>query len=118
VASLLWHTLVGTRGGPKRAEILSLLERRPYNAHEISRLLGVDYKTARHHLKVLLQCGLIVGEAGPYTTLYSWSPAMRADAAEWARVWAIVSPTDGAKTAFARARAARANRLGPESHGA
>ncbi|MHB8585370.1 MAG: winged helix-turn-helix domain-containing protein [Thermoplasmatota archaeon] len=92
MASRLWHVVVGTRGGPKRAEILSLLERRPYNAHEISRLLGVDYKTARHHLSVLVENGLITAEESRYATLYTWSPSMREQSEEWARIWAIVRP--------------------------
>jgi predicted transcriptional regulator len=84
--------VVGTRGGPNRAEILSLLERRPYNAHELSRLLGRDYKTTRHHLDVLSKNGLVTVTKGVHGTLYEWSPAMRAMRTDWEQVWAAVRP--------------------------
>jgi len=83
VKKRLWHLLVGTRGGIKRAEILGLVKRRPYNAHEIARLLGVDYKTARHHLRVLVENDLLKASDERYGTLYSWSPALAAHEAEW-----------------------------------
>lgn len=86
MGTLLWQLVAGTRGGPRRAELLGLLERRPYNAHELSRLLGVDYKTARHHLRVLVENGLLVADEGRYGTLYRWSPAMRRNAADWTQV--------------------------------
>ncbi|MHB8605878.1 MAG: winged helix-turn-helix domain-containing protein [Thermoplasmatota archaeon] len=90
----LWHLIVGTRGGLKRAEIISLLERRPYNAHEISRLLAVDYKTARHHLRVLVENGVLVVDEGVYGALYFWSARLVAMRAEWDVIWKAVSTGD------------------------
>lgn len=86
----LWHLVVGTRGGIKRAEIIHLLSRRPYNAHELARLLGVDYKTARHHLKVLVENGILVTSADSYGTLYFWSAQLQADAEAWREIWESV----------------------------
>jgi DNA-binding transcriptional ArsR family regulator len=53
VKRLLWWLLAGSRGGRNRADILARLKDRPYNAHQLSEALGLDYKTIRHHLKIL-----------------------------------------------------------------
>lgn len=74
-----------------RAEIVGLLERRPYNAHELSRLLGVDYKTARHHLRVLVENGLLVADEGHYGCLYHWSADLRAEQATWREIEAALA---------------------------
>ncbi|MCI4352982.1 MAG: winged helix-turn-helix domain-containing protein [Thermoplasmata archaeon] len=50
---LLWYLLAGTRGGPSRIRIVDLLLEQPRNAHRVSEALGMDYRTVRHHLRVL-----------------------------------------------------------------
>ena len=50
---ILWWLIAGTKGGINRARILSLLNERPYNAHQLAEKLDLDYKTVRHHIKVL-----------------------------------------------------------------
>lgn len=62
--SLLWYLLAGTRGGPNRIRILEVLEARPHNAHQLSENLGMDYRTVRHHLKLLEANGLVVRPVG------------------------------------------------------
>lgn len=52
---VLWHLLGGTRGGPMRIRLIALLRERPYNTNQLATLLGVDYKTAQHHLRVLVE---------------------------------------------------------------
>ena len=61
---LLWYLLAGTRGGVNRARVLEALRRRPHNAHQLSDILGLDYRTVRHHLDLLLRNGLITQPAG------------------------------------------------------
>jgi DNA-binding transcriptional ArsR family regulator len=90
VKKRLWHLVVGTRGGLKRAEIIALVGRRPYNAHEISRLMGVDYKTARHHLRVLVENGVLDASEDHYGTLYFWSAALQQNLPVWQEIWAAV----------------------------
>lgn len=50
---VLWHLLGGTRGGPMRVRIITLLRDRPLNTNQLSLALAIDYKTAEHHLRVL-----------------------------------------------------------------
>ncbi len=61
---LLWYILAGTRGGPNRARIIRALHGRPYNAHQLSEALGLDYRTIRHHLDLLERNGLIKRPSG------------------------------------------------------
>jgi hypothetical protein len=69
--SLMWYLLFGTRGGPNRRRLLEALERSPANAHQLAETLHLDYRTVRHHLKLLERSGAIsrpVGDAyaAPY----------------------------------------------------
>lgn len=76
--SLLWYLLAGTRGGPNRTRLLERLYERPYNAHQLAEALGMDYRTVRHHLRLLEQNKLVerpIGEA--YATPYELSPWLR-----------------------------------------
>lgn len=60
---VLWHLLGGTRGGPMRIRIIGLLRDRPLNTNQVTRALGIDYKTAEHHLRVLRE-NLVVSPSG------------------------------------------------------
>ena len=68
---LLWYLIAGTRGGPNRARIIEALHDRPYNAHQLSEALGLDYRTTRHHLDLLRKNGLLARPVGDaYATPY------------------------------------------------
>ncbi|MCI4350990.1 MAG: transcriptional regulator [Thermoplasmata archaeon] len=78
--SLLWYLLLGTRGGPNRIRILERLATRPYNAHQLAEVLGMDYRTVRHHLRILEANGLVrrpVGDA--YASPYELGPNLAAE---------------------------------------
>ncbi|HKZ98028.1 MAG TPA: winged helix-turn-helix domain-containing protein [Thermoplasmata archaeon] len=61
---LLWYLIAGTRGGMNRVRIIDALRERPYNAHQLSDALRLDYRTIRHHLDLLQKNGLITRPAG------------------------------------------------------
>jgi predicted transcriptional regulator len=76
--SLMWYLLFGTRGGPNRLRLLEALERSPANAHQLAAGLHLDYRTVRHHLKLLERNGAVtrpVGDAyaAPYEICASTS---------------------------------------------
>jgi DNA-binding transcriptional ArsR family regulator len=62
--SLMWYLLRGTRGGPNRFRILQELERSPANAHQLSATLRLDYRTVRHHLRLLETNGAVARPMG------------------------------------------------------
>ncbi|AUB55456.1 MULTISPECIES: winged helix-turn-helix domain-containing protein [Methanobacterium] len=56
---LLWWLIAGSTGGPNRAKIILALHQRPYNANQLSEVLNLNYKTIRHHIKVLEENNVI-----------------------------------------------------------
>ncbi|MGO9386730.1 MAG: ArsR/SmtB family transcription factor [Methanobacterium sp.] len=68
---LLWWLIAGSTGGPNRGRIIMELHERPYNAHQISEKLNLNYKTVRHHLKVLEENNVIISTGNrKYGELY------------------------------------------------
>lgn len=54
-----------------RAKIINELKNKPMNAHQLKDLLKIDYKTARHHLRLLQKNSFIHdGGTDKYGTLY------------------------------------------------
>jgi predicted transcriptional regulator len=69
--SLMWYLLFGTRGGPNRRRLLEELVRSPANAHQLSESIGLDYRTVRHHLRILERNGAVIRPVGDaYATPY------------------------------------------------
>lgn len=74
---LLWWLIAGSSGGPNRAKIIMELYERPYNAHQLAEKLNLNYKTVRHHLKVLKENGMITSSGKQkYGELYFLSEKM------------------------------------------
>ena len=75
----MWYLLYGTRGGPNRLRILEELERTPANAHQLAGYLALDYRTVRHHLRLLEQSGAVARPVGnAYAAPYELSPYLAA----------------------------------------
>jgi DNA-binding transcriptional ArsR family regulator len=73
---VLGWLIAGTRGGVTRAKIIQTLKRTPQNANQLANLLGMDYRTIRHHLGVLEKNRIITSAGEGYGTTYFLSPAM------------------------------------------
>ena len=73
---VIWCLIVGTKGGQNRARIIRAFKERPYNANQLAELLGLDYKTVRHHLKVLQDNKVIISAGERYGTVYFLSQYM------------------------------------------
>ena len=67
---ILWYVFATSKGGPTRIRIVDLLEKRPYNMHQISKELKLDYKTVQHHIKVLEENRVLTAEEKKYGTIY------------------------------------------------
>ncbi len=70
-------SIAATRGGPMRLQILTLLEKMPYNINELASALNIDYKTAQHHIRVLQKSGLVVSAGEKYGNDYELSTLMK-----------------------------------------
>ncbi len=84
---LLEYLIAGTRGGLTRAKIIHTLMENPQNAHQLSKLLSLDYTTVRHHLDVLLENSLLVVQGEHYGQLFQVSPELKADYSIFTEIW-------------------------------
>jgi len=73
---VLGWLIAGTRGGATRARIISTLRESPQNANQLANLVGKDYRTIRHHLRVLEKNRIIVAAGNKYAATYFLSPEM------------------------------------------
>ena len=73
---LIGWLIAGTRGGMSRAKIIQTLNETPQNANQLANLLGMDYRTIRHHLQVLEKNRIITSAGEGYGKTYFLSPAM------------------------------------------
>lgn len=84
----LWHLIVGTRGGLNRAKIIHLLKARPYNANALAATMQLDYKTVRHHLKVLIENNIVMASRDQtYGTLYFLTPRLQTHFSDFLEIW-------------------------------
>ena len=89
---LLYYLLASTRGAFNRMLILRYLRQTPVNANKLSTELKLDYKTVQHHLRILVQNGLIVpSQKGQYGAVYFISPYMEAEFSILDEIWAKVN---------------------------
>ena len=71
---LLLYLLAGSRGGATRARILAALLESPVNANQLAQKLSLDYKTVKHHVKMLLKNRIIQSITEGYGTAYTTVP--------------------------------------------
>ena len=69
----LWWMFASSAGALSRVRIVSALRERPRNALQLSKDLGLDYGTIRHHLRVLEKNRLIEAGGPAYGRVYSLS---------------------------------------------
>jgi DNA-binding transcriptional ArsR family regulator len=84
---VLWWLILGTRGGINRARIIKTLNERPYNAHQLAELLDVNYRTIRHHIKILEDSGVVQSAGEKYGKMYFLSEKMENNYNEFEIVW-------------------------------
>ena len=87
VKKLLWWILAGSAGGMNRGRILEQLFKRPQNAHELAQLLVLDYKTIRHHLRVLEKNRLITSIGSDYGKNYFPSTLLEDNMVFFDEIW-------------------------------
>ena len=70
---LLLYLFTGTRGGYTRLKIIMKLETRPFNTHQLSKEIGLDYKAIQHHMKVLEKNNLVTKVGEKYGAIFHLS---------------------------------------------
>ena len=70
---LLLYLFTSTRGGFSRLRIITLLLERPYNTHQLSQELQMDYKAIQHHMQVLEKNNLVTKIGEKYGAIFHLS---------------------------------------------
>jgi predicted transcriptional regulator len=76
---------IKTKGGNNRIQIVKTLKQCPRNANQIAKILHVDYRTIKHHLRVLEKNDIVVNVGGGYATAYFLSKHMEENFAVFER---------------------------------
>ena len=84
---LLQWLIAGTRGGVNRALIINAIRGEPRNANQLGKLLGVDYRTVRHHLDVLEKNGLVTSIGERYGKMYFLSFELEENYEVYEEIW-------------------------------
>ena len=71
---MFWFYFASSRGAPTRIKLVKLLQQRPFNAHQLSKGLSMDYKAIKHHLNVLEKNNLVGKFEARYGATYSLTP--------------------------------------------
>ncbi len=83
---MLWWLFASSAGARTRARVLAAIHTEPRNAKQLARELSVDYKTIRHHLRVLLENRLIESSGPRYGRVYSVAPYIEARWSEFEKI--------------------------------
>ena len=73
---MFWFLFASSRGAQNRIRIVRLLKNQPYNAHQLSQELSLDYKAIKHHLGVLEKNNLIGKFGANYGATYFVAPLL------------------------------------------
>ena len=73
---LLGWLITGSRGGLTRAKIIEAIRESPQNANQLANGLEMDYRTIRHHLKILEKNRIITSTGDGYGNTYFLSTDM------------------------------------------
>jgi len=87
----LWWILAGTKGGVTRAKIILALKERPLSANQLAELLGLDYKTIRHHLDLLVDNKLVTTAGKKYGLMYFISPELESNFETFLDIWKTIT---------------------------
>jgi DNA-binding transcriptional ArsR family regulator len=85
---LLWWLIAGSTGGPNRGKIIMALHERPYNANKLAENLKLNYKTVRHHIKILEENNVITSTGKKkYGEMYFLSEKMEENYDTFKDIW-------------------------------
>jgi len=73
---VLWWLFRSSIGAATRARVLVAIRDEPRNAQQLVEGLALDYKTVRHHLRVLGKNGLVTTAGERYGQVYFLSPSI------------------------------------------
>ena len=88
----MWYVLAGSRGGPNRGRIISMLRQGPKNVNQLAEALDVHYRVAEHHIRALEKNHLVSPSGDRYGRLYFLSQEMEAHLPIFDEIWNKIQP--------------------------
>jgi len=67
---LIFWLLEGTKGGPTRIQLLSILAKKPMNLRQLSLAAKLNYKTVEHHIDLLSKNSIVDCMGNGYGQVY------------------------------------------------
>lgn len=67
---LFWFIFAATRGGMNRIRIMSHLRNTPTNTNQLTKIIGLDYKSIQHHIRTLEKNNIITKVGNNYGATY------------------------------------------------
>lgn len=64
------NLILGRKGGSTTVKIIDEILKHPYNAHQLSKELNLDYKTVKYHIYLVLKSEVVVQNEMKYGTLF------------------------------------------------
>ena len=81
VKNLFWMVFAASRGGQNRIRIVFELKKSPFNAHQLTKELDLNYRAIQHHLEVLEKNNLVSHMGQKYGTNYFLSTLLKVNMA-------------------------------------
>ncbi|MCK4399383.1 winged helix-turn-helix transcriptional regulator [Candidatus Bathyarchaeota archaeon] len=91
---MLHWLIAGSRGGPNRARLIVAIREEPMNANQLCEVLGVDYRTVRHHLDILEKNGLVTSMGPRYGKVYFLSHELETRYGDFEEIWNRIGNND------------------------
>ena len=91
---MLQWLIAGSRGGPNRARLIVAIREEPMNANQLCEVLGVDYRTVRHHLDILEKNGLVTSMGPRYGKVYFLSHELETRYGDFEEIWNRIGNND------------------------
>jgi DNA-binding transcriptional ArsR family regulator len=80
-------SIEGSWGGINRGRVIEAIKEEPINANQLCNLLGVDYRTVRHHLDVMEKNRLITAVGDHYGKVYFHSQDLEQNYGDFEEIW-------------------------------
>ncbi len=87
---MFWFLFASSRGAATRIRLVTLLRNKPCNTNQISKEISVDYKSVKHHLKVLERDNLVIKIGDIYGAIDYVSPLFEQNQAVFDEILAKV----------------------------
>ena len=99
---LFWYLFASTRGAPVRIKIAKLLKKQPYNIHQLSKELSLDYKGVKHHMDTLEKNNLVAKINVTYGATYYLSPLFEENQSMFDEITSKLSSKNSERNNFGR----------------